>query len=222
MAAKVLVAFAEWLKLGDAASLQSANLAQHPLLAAALDGLASESAFDEAVDATVELVYCTSSGGQPEPSMLPLVSIIVPWVSFPAPTQSPYPVKPCAHAVRTHALALPWAGAQVLPGGTKQAGLAGGHPCVDTACTIGCCVCWVKSKCNIQVMKQLPLFKRLQQEAASGSDENEDIAKGLARVFAEVGEAYVTLIAAGMPFHFSPSLAVPTKGAHCFTPYQVQ
>ena len=84
VAAKVLVAFAEWLKLGDAASLQGASLAQHPLLAAALEGLASESAFDEAVDATVELVYCTSSGGQPEPSMLPVVSIIVPSVRFPA------------------------------------------------------------------------------------------------------------------------------------------
>ena len=59
----------------------------------------------------------------------------------------------------------------------------------------------------MQVMKQLPLFKRLQQEAASGNDENEDIAKGLARVFAEVGEAYVSLIAAGMPYNHRPSLA---------------
>ena len=53
-------------------------------------------------------------------------------------------------------------------------------------------------------MKQLPLFKRLLQEALSGNDESEDIAKGLARVFAEVGEAYVSLIAAGMP-----SITVP-------------
>ena len=75
------MAFSEWLKLGDAATLQGANLAQHPLVMAALDGLASESAFDEAVDATVELVYSTSSGGQPEPSMLPLVSLIVPSVN---------------------------------------------------------------------------------------------------------------------------------------------
>lgn len=67
----------------------------------------------------------------------------------------------------------------------------------------------VNSKCDMQVMKQLPLFTRLQQEAASGNDENEDIAKGLARVFAEVGEAYVSLIAPGMPFHHSPSLAAP-------------
>ena len=75
------MALTEWLKIGDAASLQGANLAQHPLVMAALNGLASESAFDEAVDATVELVYSTSSGGQPEPSMLPLVSVIVPSVS---------------------------------------------------------------------------------------------------------------------------------------------
>ena len=57
-----------------------------------------------------------------------------------------------------------------------------------------------------QVMKQLPLFKRLLQEAVSGNDESEDIAKGLARVFAEVGEAYVSLIAAGRPFDHSPGL----------------
>ena len=78
---KILVAFSEWLKLGDAATLQGANLAQHPLVTAALNGLASETTFDEAVDATVELVYRTSTGGQPEPSMLPLVSLIVPSVS---------------------------------------------------------------------------------------------------------------------------------------------
>jgi len=77
------VALTEWLKIGDAASLQGANLAQHPLVMAALNGLASESAFDEAVDATVELVYSTSSGGQPDPSMLSLVSVIVPSVSSP-------------------------------------------------------------------------------------------------------------------------------------------
>ena len=49
----------------------------------------------------------------------------------------------------------------------------------------------------LQVMKQLPVFRKLVQEAADGNDENEDIAKGLARVFAEVAEAYVSLISAG-------------------------
>ena len=51
--------------------------------------------------------------------------------------------------------------------------------------------------CLLQVMKQLPVFRKLVQEAAEGNDESEDIAKGLARVFAEVGEAYVSLISAG-------------------------
>lgn len=87
------MALTEWLKIGDAASLQGANLAQHPLVMAALNGLASESAFDEAVDATVELVYSTSSGGQPEPSMLSLVSVIVPSVSLPQSTVSGLKVK---------------------------------------------------------------------------------------------------------------------------------
>ena len=81
MRPKILVAFTEWLKIGDARALQAANLTQHPLVAVALDSLASESAFDEAVDATVELVNSTSSGGLPEESMLPLVSLIVPSVS---------------------------------------------------------------------------------------------------------------------------------------------
>ena len=54
-----------------------------------------------------------------------------------------------------------------------------------------------KMLCVLQVMKQLPVFRKLVQEAAEGNDESEDIAKGLARVFAEVGEAYVSLISAG-------------------------
>lgn len=56
-------------------------------------------------------------------------------------------------------------------------------------------------------MKQLPVFRKLVQEAADGNEENEDIAKGLARVFAEVGEAYVSLISAGKrtPTWVSPS-----------------
>ena len=69
----------------------------------------------------------------------------------------------------------------------------------------------------MQVMKQLPLFKRLLQEAASGNDESEDIAKGLARVFAEVGEAYVSLIAAGRPFNHCDRLAVSTLADQVIT-----
>ena len=54
---------------------------------------------------------------------------------------------------------------------------------------------------TLQVMKQLPVFRKLLQEAADGNEEGEDIAKGLARVFAEVGEAYVSLISAGKRPH---------------------
>lgn len=67
-------------------------------------------------------------------------------------------------------------------------------------CFVSCKICHeqpdLRGDC-LQVMKQLPVFKKLLQEAVDGNDESEDIAKGLARVFAEVGEAYVSLIAAG-------------------------
>lgn len=80
MAVRVLVAFSEWLKLASSRSLDGAALAQHPLVTAALEGLNSERTFDGAVDAIVELVYVTSSGGQPEEKMLPLVARLVPAV----------------------------------------------------------------------------------------------------------------------------------------------
>ena len=66
-------------------------------------------------------------------------------------------------------------------------------------------------------MKQLPVFKKLVQEAAGGNDENEDIAKGLARVFAEVAEAYVSLISAGKRHlnRSSPLLGIPRPSWPC-------
>lgn len=78
--ARVLVAFSEWLKLANPQTLDGAALAQHPLVAAALEGLNTERTFDGAVDAVVELVYVTSSGGQPNKQMLPLVARLVPAV----------------------------------------------------------------------------------------------------------------------------------------------
>ncbi len=77
---RVLVAFSEWLKLASASNLDGAALAQHPLVTAALDGLNSERTLDGAVDAVVELIYVSSSGGQPEDNMLPLVARLVPAV----------------------------------------------------------------------------------------------------------------------------------------------
>ena len=65
----------------------------------------------------------------------------------------------------------------------------------------------------MQVMKQLPHFNKLIQEAIDDNDESEDIAKGLARVFAEVGEAYVGLIAAGK--HMLPDNKLSGPSWHC-------
>lgn len=80
MIARVLVAFSEWLKLANPQTLDGAALAQHPLVTAALEGLNNEGTFDGAVDAVVELVYVTSSGGEPTEKMLPLVARLVPAV----------------------------------------------------------------------------------------------------------------------------------------------
>lgn len=80
MVARALVAFSEWLKLANPQTLDGAALAQHPLVTAALEGLNIECTFDGAVDAVVELVYVTSSGGQPDDKMLPLVARLVPAV----------------------------------------------------------------------------------------------------------------------------------------------
>ena len=52
------------------------------------------------------------------------------------------------------------------------------------------------------------------QEAAGDNDESEDIAKGLARVFAEVGEAYVSLISAG---ECPPTRCPPSHNSEQYT-----
>ncbi|BDA46876.1 Transportin-3 [Coccomyxa sp. Obi] len=150
--ARVLVAFSEWLKLANPQTLDGAALAQHPLVTAALEGLNSERTFDGAVDAVVELVYVTSSGGQPNETMLPLVARLVP-----------------------------------------------------------------------AVMQLLPRFVRASQAAAAqahagddGSEEGDDdeTAKGMARLFAEVGEAYCALIATGNQQAVHPVEALLAVAAH--------
>ena len=44
---------------------------------AALEGLRSSNTFFSAVDAVVELIYCTSQRGRPKEDMAPLVQLIV-------------------------------------------------------------------------------------------------------------------------------------------------
>ena len=80
MRGQVLHAFAAWLKLTAGAGLDGPTLASHPLTLAAMEGLKSEDTFEDASDAVCELVLCTSSRGEPEPHMLPLVQLLVPAV----------------------------------------------------------------------------------------------------------------------------------------------
>ena len=42
---------------------------------------ADDALFDACVDAVCELIYCTSSRGEADPNMLPLVQLVVPAVS---------------------------------------------------------------------------------------------------------------------------------------------
>lgn len=77
----VLHAFAAWLKLSAGAGLDGPALAGHPLTKAAMEGLSSLETFEDASDAVCELIMCTSTRGEPEPQMMPLVQLLVPAVS---------------------------------------------------------------------------------------------------------------------------------------------
>lgn len=77
---QVLEAFASWLKLAGGTLSDGVALAASPLVRAALEGLHSADAFFAAVDAVVELIYCTSRRGRPRDEMAQLVQAIVPEV----------------------------------------------------------------------------------------------------------------------------------------------
>ena len=80
--AKVLTAFAAWVELAGANFLDGAQLAQHPLVEAALAGLRDSDVFDAAVEALVQLIFASSSAGSPRPHMQPLVQRLVPAVRW--------------------------------------------------------------------------------------------------------------------------------------------
>ena len=77
----MLKAFTTWLKLNpELTGLPDAALARHPLILLSLAGLRNADLFDEAVDATAELIY--SSGlmmhhAQPPSRYMPLVQELV-------------------------------------------------------------------------------------------------------------------------------------------------
>lgn len=82
----VLHAFAAWLRLSAGAGLDGAALVNHSLTKAAMEGLRSVDTFEDASDAVCELVMCTSTRGEPEQQMMPLVQLLVPAVSCPIVT----------------------------------------------------------------------------------------------------------------------------------------
>ena len=81
MRARVLEAFASWLTLRPGCGLPGAQLEQHPLVTAALEGLQSPETFDEAVDALVELIYSAATKASPDRDSMPLIHRVVPAVS---------------------------------------------------------------------------------------------------------------------------------------------
>lgn len=78
---RVLEAFSSWLILTPGGGLPGSQLAQHPLVTAALEGLDNPETFDDAVEALVELIYSTSNRGAPDQDSMSLVSRLVPAVS---------------------------------------------------------------------------------------------------------------------------------------------
>ena len=65
----------------DGASISVATMRKLGYITlAAMEGLKSADTFEDASDAVCELVLCTSSRGEPEPHMLPLVQLLVPVV----------------------------------------------------------------------------------------------------------------------------------------------
>ena len=77
---RVLQVFASWLKLTPGGGLPGMQLAQHPLVSAALEGLNATDTFDAAVEVMVELIYSTSSRGAPDEGSMALVARLVPAV----------------------------------------------------------------------------------------------------------------------------------------------
>ena len=77
----MLKAFTAWLKLNpELAGLPDAALAGHPLVLLSLAALQSAELFDDAVDATAELIYATGlmmHHAQPPSRYMPLVQELV-------------------------------------------------------------------------------------------------------------------------------------------------
>uniref|UniRef100_A0A1D2AEU2 Importin N-terminal domain-containing protein n=1 Tax=Auxenochlorella protothecoides TaxID=3075 RepID=A0A1D2AEU2_AUXPR len=154
-AGATLDAFAAWLRLGatnggvPAPALASAGALVDATLAG-LDADGEDDLLYQAVEATVELVYCGAARGAPRPELADLAGRIVSRVMALRPR-----FHVCCAAARAEA--------------------GGGVP---------------------------------------GADDDSEEAKALARLFAEVGEAYTELIATGTPQVMGPLEAILDVAAH--------
>ena len=153
---QALEAFASWLKMSGGEGSGGAALFQSPLTVAALEGLRSSDYFYAAVDAVIELIYCSSHAGRPREDMGQLVQVLVPEVMA---------LRPRFHICTAQAVA------------EREDREAPSHPGVDI-------------------------------------DDYEEDAKAIARLFAEVGEAYTELIAGGAPEVMPPVEALLDVAAH--------
>ena len=101
----MLKAFTAWIKLNpELTGLPDAALAGHPLVLLSLAALQDAELFDDAVDATAELI--SASGlmmhhAQPPSRYMPLVQELVHavWLRGPTRTQSMFLSRPCAAVI---------------------------------------------------------------------------------------------------------------------------
>ena len=91
----VLEAFASWLKLNaELVGVADDGMVSHPLVQASLAALQSAEHFDAAVEAVMELIYCSGImmyQSSPPARYMPLVQLLIQTVCFahdPAPPQA--------------------------------------------------------------------------------------------------------------------------------------
>jgi len=147
----LLVAYGAWIRLSadrGCPGLDGTALVEHPLTAVAVSGLAEPDTFEAAVNALIELLWCTSQEGRPRESMLPLAMLVV---------------RKAAELRPRFAICVRRAGAE--RGAVASAGAEG-----------------VETPSGPDV---------------HGYDDDDDMARHMARLFSEIGEAYLDLIAEG-------------------------
>ena len=176
MRAQVLAAFGAWLKLDpELGGMSDEALVSHPLVLALLSALEGQEHLECAVDGVVELIYCSSimmNHSTAPGRYMPLVQLLVGRVRALLCWQH------CPR-IRCHILCR-----------------------IIAACDGHVLGCPSNSSRMSQVLQLQPRFALVAQQlqldhSTSELSDDEDTAKGMARLFAEVGEAFTEIIAAG-------------------------